>query len=350
MFNLKTMLDFTPLESWHLLLFMMVFSSTYVLLQLRALKTYHAREQGAVRKIKQYAGIILLGVTVLVAFFIVQDIALKIGLGAAAVVVALVGRADEIQSLSPKTQFLWQLVIVLILVTSGWTIPFVSNPWAGGILKLDWLEVGTWLFPGSVLAALWLLFFMNSINWLDGVDGLAGSVVLMALLALVAVSLLPATQDRQTLVLALTGAAALLAFVLWNFPPAQIYLGTTGSWFIGLYVALVAMIGGGKIITTALVLALPALDALYVIVRRLWSGRRPWHGDTVSHWHHRLLGTGVSTRSITLAAAALTAVLAAVSIMASTPAKLGILTVVVLGFVVAFLIDQGVLKFKVDKS
>lgn len=323
------MFDLAPLQTWHLYFFLGVFLLTFLAVGQRS-------RRPALGSRVPYAGFIVLAVTTMAAFFLLEDTSLKIGLALAAVVVALVGKTDEIEPLSARAQFIWQLVIVGILVSFGWAIPFVSNPWGSGVIDLSWITLGPLVVPGSILAAGWLLFYMNAINWIDGVDGLAASILVLAHSALIAVSLLPATQDSQTLALAMVGMGALLAFLIWNFPSAQVYLGTTGSWFMGLYTALVAMHGGGKIITTVLVLALPVLDMFFVIAQRLLAGRLPWHGDTTSHLHHRLLSLGITPRHITLAAAVVTAWLVIASLVLPTSMKLIVFGVLVIGFGIAF--------------
>jgi len=139
---------------------------------------------------------------------------------------------------------------------------------------------------------------MNAINWLDGVDGLAPSVSLVALLSLALLTLLPSVQDANTLSLALIGAGGTLGLLLWNFPPAKIWLGTSGSWWLGLYLGLVAVMTGGKIVTTLLVLAIPVLDFIFVTGQRIMAGRPPWQGDTTRHLHFRLLAGGYTDRQI----------------------------------------------------
>ena len=178
---------------------------------------------------------------------------------------------------------------------------------------------------------------MNAVNWIDGVDGLAASIVLIACLALIAISLLPATQDMETLGLSLIAAAALLAFLIWNISPAKAYLGTIGSWFIGLYIALAAIHGGGKIVTTALVLALPTLDAIFVVATRLIHKQKPWQGDTQNHLHHRLLSIGIPPSHITAAAVVVTITLAAAAVLLPTSGKIVALAAVTIGFTAAFI-------------
>ena len=274
------------------------FAATFLLLKL-LLKPHPRR----------LAGPIIIVVITVAAFFVLLDNHLRgLGLILGAVLTLLIGILDDRRKLSPLTQFLGQGVIVAAVVLSGWSFSYITNPAGPGLIYLS---------PalGILLAALWLIFLMNAINWLDGSDGLAGSVGVVAFLTLTVVSLLPATQDESTFNLALIGLGATFAFLVWNWPPAKIFLGTSGSWWLGLYLGLTAISGQGKIATTLLVLSLPLLDAIFVIVKRLLAGQAPWRGDTVSHLHHRLRASGLSPRAICATAAGLSAAFGASAIL-----------------------------------
>jgi len=251
---------------------------------------------------------------------------LLLGLVLAGLIIAIGGTVDEKLSLSPGLQIIWQLAAILPVVSFGWSIPYITNPFGDGLIYLDQFSLGTWLIPGSLVAVVWLFLMINAINWLDGVDGLASGVSLVAFLVLAAISLLPATQDSATLALSLIGFSALAAFLLFNWPPAKVYLGTSGSWFLGLYLGLAAF-GGGKIATTLLVLSLPILDAIFVILQRLIKRRPPWRGGDQLHLHDRLRFLGFSSAQITLIAIVFTSLLGIAALLLSTSYKL--LTIVI---------------------
>ncbi len=320
--------DISLVHYWHFYLFLGVFLIVHLFLHRKS-----KQQEGGIPKV----GFALLAITTIAALFFIPSVSQRIGFGIAALLIALVGKVDEVDPLSSRTQLAWQLIIATIVVIFGWTIPYVSNPISGGVISLGTISISAFLIPGSIIAIIWLIFFINAINWLDGIDGLAGGVVLVAQITLIGISLLPSTQDATTLALATIGAASLSAFLIHNFPPARVYLGTVGSWFIGLYIALIAMQGGGKIVTTTLVLALPVLDMLFVIAHRTLSGRMPWQGDTVSHLHHRLQNLGIKPKQITLAAMTVTIALAAASMLLPTVEKIMTLTVVTIGFTTAFI-------------
>lgn len=299
--------DLTPLSPSQLFLFLISFIAVFFV-------TSRWRLFRVPKKTVYFAGLIpLLAITVL-SLFVIDSLALKLGLVISAVIVAAVGRADERQSLSAASQLFWQIVIAVVLAIFDWAIPYVSNPVGEGIFYL-----GVFSLP---LTILWIVLAINAINWFDGLDGLASSVGVIAFLTLAAISLLPATQDTTTLNLSLIGAGSLLGFWLLNAPPARVYLGTVGSWFLGSYLAITAIIGGGKVATAALVLAIPLLDFLFVIVQRLLKRQRPWVGDTKHHLFHRLAAAGFSPRQIVLIISLLTTALGMAAVTLQTYQKL----------------------------
>lgn len=282
-----------------------------------------------------YGGALLAGLIGLIGYLMLDEVRLKIGLLAAVFLILVIGVVDEQLKLSAAVQFVWQTVIALVAVGWGWSIRYVSHPLHEGVLSLSWYEFGGIALPGAFLAVLWLVFLMNAMNWLDGVDGLAAGVGLVALLTLALVSLLPQIQDSQTLTLALIGAGGVLGFLLWNFPPARVFLGTSGSWFLGLYIGMVAIVGGGKIVTTLLVLALPVLDVLFVVAQRLLAGQKPWQGDTQRHLHHILQRAGWRPREITILGIAVSSMLGAAAVTLQTTQKVAALVITALLLAVA---------------
>jgi UDP-GlcNAc:undecaprenyl-phosphate GlcNAc-1-phosphate transferase len=261
-----------------------------------------------------FAGIILALVVSVASFWQLSSSRMLIGFLLATIVIILIGRIDEKKNSSPGNQLGFQALIASIVIYFGWSIPHITNIFYGGVLILGPI--------GALLAFVWILACMNAVNFLDGTDGLAPAVIAIACLALAGISLLPATQDSTTFILAIIGFSAIMAFFLFNAPPARIYLGTTGSWFLGLFIALVAMIGGGKIVTTLIVLALPILDVLFVVVYRIISKKPIWRGDTISHIHHRLTRAGVGKWNIVLFVSAFTSILAIISVIATTQIKI----------------------------
>jgi len=294
--------DPAPLTQLHIIIagtsFILVYLSLAIMLKqptrfLRVVPAHHT---------VYFAGFVLVAVIALIAFVAIESKSLGFGLLSAAFLTLLIGLYDEQYSLSPRAQLVWQIMIATIVVLWGWRINYISQPSAHGIIHLDQFTLGPLVWPASFLTIAWLLLIMNAINWLDGIDGLAAAVGVIALLTLSLLTLLPSVQDSRTLTISLLGAGAVLGFLIWNFPPARVFLGTSGSWFLGLYIGLVAIMNGGKIVTTLLVLAIPIVDLFFVIIKRLFTGHHPWLGDKTSHLHYRLVRVGLSPRTIVISA------------------------------------------------
>ncbi len=316
--------DVTLFSLTHLLLFAGCFLGVW----LGAAWVIHYRPQPLQVKGQpqiMYGGSVLIAVIILASAYVLQsDVRLWASFCLAAILITIIGYWDERKTLASGYQFLGQIAAAAIVVTGGWVIPYISNPWGASVLSLQWFSWGFWLFPSAVISILWLLALMNAVNWLDGVDGLVSSVIAVVFAALIAISLLPATQDALTLALAVIGLGATSGFLIWNASPAKIYLGTTGSWLLGLYVGLVALVGGGKIVTTMLVLAWPIVDAAAVIIQRLILKQKPWEGDK-RHWHWRLLARGLSPGTIVVLAVVVSLFLAVAGIVLPTSGKIAVL-------------------------
>lgn len=261
-------------------------------------------------------GIIAICTTLLGALVLTPS--LFITLSIVTIMTIVIGRYDERKNLSPKTQLLWQIGIAVIPILTGWTIVTVTNPVAPGVIMLSSVA-------SAALTGMWLLFLINALNWIDGSDGLAGSVGFVALLSLAAVSLLPSIQDEATLNLSVIGAGALLAFLLMNWYPAKAYLGTVGSWWLGIYIGLVAILSGGKVVTTLLLLTFPIVDLFSVMITRAFNKQPIWQGDTNNHAHHRLKKAGFTEPQIAIGAILVTITLGILAISLQTQEKILVL-------------------------
>jgi len=191
----------------------------------------------------------------------------------------------------------------------------------GGVIDLQWVTLLGVNLPGDLIAAVWILLLMNALNWFDGVDGLAPSVSSVALIFIALVSLLPSIQDSFTLQLAIIGAGPMLAFSIWNWPPAKVILGTSGIWFIASFIGMIAIVGGGKIVTTSLILAIPILDMCLVIVQRIIRRQAPWQGDRKYHLHYQLQKLGLTSAEISAFAITATFALGAAALSLQTSSK-----------------------------
>ena len=205
------------------------------------------------------------------------------------------GLWDDCRGLGAKFKLLGQLLIASAAWYGGLSIHDFKVPWLGQI----W-DLGIWSLPVTVI---WLVALTNLINLIDGVDGLAGGICLMLM---VLMSFVGGSSDYvSSLALAMVGA--LLGFLLFNFPPAQIYLGDGGAYFMGFLIGGLTIYSSQKgtvmtaLIAPLFVLALPILDTSLAILRRGLQGLPLFRPDR-GHIHHRLLQDGVPRRTLVLGA------------------------------------------------
>ncbi|HEV3140880.1 MAG TPA: MraY family glycosyltransferase [Vicinamibacterales bacterium] len=211
-----------------------------------------------------------------------------IGLLFGSMLILGVGLWDDVMQMRPRNKFLAQILVAVISMIYGFHIGFVHNPLVHG-------SVGYIYFPWYVsypLTLLWYLGMMNAINFIDGLDGLLSGVTAISGLFLFAVAAAHGNPTVALVVIALVGGA--LGFLPFNFNPARIFLGDSGSLFIGYVFATVSIIGASKqaiaisLLVPLIVLALPILDTAAAIIRRARSGRRITEADR-GHFHHQLI-------------------------------------------------------------
>jgi UDP-GlcNAc:undecaprenyl-phosphate/decaprenyl-phosphate GlcNAc-1-phosphate transferase len=204
-----------------------------------------------------------------------------------------VGVVDDLRELSALVQGVCQIIVAGIAIACLIFIEYVNNPLTGA---------QTDVFPyvvTVVLSMFWLGLMMNTVNFLDGLDGLAGGVVAIASVILFinsAFVVQPAQVSVSLLPLALFGAT--LAFLLYNFYPARVYMGGSAL-FMGYALGVLSIIGGAKMATILLVMGLPLMDVAWQIVNRLRQGRNPMVGDR-GHLHFRLSDLGFTARQIVI--------------------------------------------------
>jgi UDP-GlcNAc:undecaprenyl-phosphate GlcNAc-1-phosphate transferase len=210
------------------------------------------------------------------------------------VIILLLGVIDDIANLSPKHKFLIQMIpaLIVIIYNSDLINSFIVNQ----LKSLDLL--GYLLYP---ILIFWIVGITNSINLIDGLDGLACGVSLIALVTFLILGLRQNLEALSLISIALAGS--ILAFLRFNFYPAKIFLGDSGSTFAGFILASVGalwVLNSGNaffILIPIIVLALPILDTLFAIWRRYRSHHPIFQADK-GHLHHRLLARGVAHKNV----------------------------------------------------
>ena len=230
---------------------------------------------------------------------------------------AVIGALDDYWQLRARWQLAGQLALALFAVALGITVDFIANPMGPGLIRFDG--------PGSAVAAgftiVWIMGMINSINFIDGLDGLSSGIGIIAALTLGVISLTVASGAPYVAVLCFALAGALLGFLRWNFHPASIFLGTSGVMFLGYTLALLSILGVAKVAVAMLVLAVPIIDAFWIIVRRMARKRSPFVPDR-GHIHHRLLDVGLTQTQTVLLIYALCVGLAVLAFVLSGGAQL----------------------------
>ncbi|MGN0031301.1 MAG: MraY family glycosyltransferase [Candidatus Gastranaerophilaceae bacterium] len=199
------------------------------------------------------------------------------------------GLIDDIYGLNAKFKLLIQLSIATIVYLLG--VQINSIPFFGGV------DLGLLSYP---ITLLWIVGISNAVNFIDGVDGLAGSVVTVnaITLAILAITLSPPNPISALIGFILAGA--MLAFLTFNFNPAKIFMGDSGSLFAGFLLATISITGVMKVATISIllpfiVLAVPIIDITYASLRRICKGQSPFVADA-EHIHHKLLHAGFSQK------------------------------------------------------
>lgn len=225
--------------------------------------------------------------------------------------VLLLGIWDDLQALNPGQKFLVQVIAATIAYMAGFRISSITNPLAGeGLLNLGMLD-----YPVTVL---WIVGVSNAFNLIDGLDGLASGVAIIASLTVASVAFLNGETAIAFPVFLLAGA--LLGFLWYNFNPARIFLGDSGSLFIGFILATVSIQASTKgsttfaILVPVLALGFPIMDTLLSMVRRFLGSLLPENPRSGSllhkmhlmflpdrkHIHHQLIARGLSHRKAVL--------------------------------------------------
>ncbi|WP_449240395.1 MraY family glycosyltransferase [Desulfoscipio gibsoniae] len=220
------------------------------------------------------------------------------GLLAGASVMLLVGVLDDIRGLSPRVKLLGQILAALTVIQFGIQIHYVTNPLTGQLLYLGYLSIP--------LTVFWVVAVANAINLIDGLDGLAGGVSCIAALTMAAVAWTLGTSGLpEVIMLALILAAAVIGFLKHNFHPATIFLGDSGSLFLGFTLAVMSIMGLTKsatavsVIIPLVILGVPLLDTFFAVIRR-YNKHRPIFQPDREHLHHQLMAMGLSHRQTVL--------------------------------------------------
>ena len=217
-----------------------------------------------------------------------------------------IGVLDDYFDLSPYLRFSLNLLISATMIGFGLGIPYISNPF-GGVIQLDQWKLTFDLFGrhsvlvlADIIAIIWLTWIMNMVNWSKGVDGqLPGFVAITAFfLGLLSQRFTAHDINIQTVtLLSFIVSGVFFGFLPFNFFPQKIMPGYGGGALAGFLLGILSILSFGKIGTALLILAIPTIDAVYTIIRRIKKKQSPFRPDW-GHFHHRLLELGWGKRRI----------------------------------------------------
>ncbi len=277
---------------------------------------------------------IFIAILVSSIFFLSASFQLQIILFCALLVV-LVGLLDDRFDLSPYLRFTTNIIIAAIVVFSGITVPFVTNP-LGGILHFTAPQLINFYIP-QILGILWSVWVMNMLNWTKEVDGqMPGIAAISAIVIGVASLRFPVLGEANIISsqLSFIVAGASVGFLIYNFYPAKIFPGYSAT-VLGFFIGILSILSSVKLATAILVMGVPTVDAVFTVLRRILSKRSPfWHDK--GHLHHLLLGLGLGQRSIAIFYWIMSCILGVIALSVSSKGKLFaiILLVVLVGGVI----------------
>ncbi|CUH95486.1 putative membrane protein [Propionispora sp. 2/2-37] len=285
-----------------------------------------------------YAGFIL---AVLSSMQITHDI---FGLLVGGTVILIVGIIDDLKQLSARVKLFGQIVAAAVLVLFDVRIEWLTNPF-GDMIYVEYLSIP--------LTILWVVGLTNTVNLIDGLDGLAAGVSTIASITILLVALQQNFWTVAIMMAALAGSA--LGFLQHNFNPAKIFMGDTGSMFLGYMLAGISVLGMVKsaatiaLIVPILALGLPIMDTLFAIIRR-YNGGRPIFKPDRGHLHHRLLDLGLTQKQAVLLMYVISGCLG-LSAIALTEVNKGLGAIIIaVVLIIAFLGAKKIGVLKSDKS
>ncbi len=206
-----------------------------------------------------------------------------------------VGIYDDVKCISAKKKLLLEMIPAIALVTFGIRIEAINIPF--------WQTIYLSLPISILVTVLWVITIMNAINLIDGLDGLAAGIVLIASTVIFSILMLNGDEFAAVVTIALIGGC--LGFLRYNYSPASIFMGDSGSMFLGFTLAAVSIQASYKSTTTAsvlipvMILGVPLLDTISAFIRRLAKHTSPFKADK-DHIHHRLLTTGLTSKGCVL--------------------------------------------------
>ena len=283
----------------------------------------HDHEMPLMGGIGIYLGIVITNIILLLGFFYVKKYSINSvfleqfwGVMIGATFISIVGILDDKFELNGKIQLIVMLIAGLILALSNVRITYLSNPFPNATGNIV-----TPILWGIIITVIWTTMVTKAVDCIDGMDGLcAGFAVITGLTFTVMAIAKTHVNEVNPFLIPITGAlvGASLGFLVYNFPPAKIFMGTIGSQLIGFTLASISIMGAYKItiigiLAPLLILGIPVFDTTYVVLKRISEKRSIGEADK-SHIHHRLQQSGKSVRNVILTIYMLTIILCLIAL------------------------------------
>ena len=255
------------------------------------------------------------------------------GLIGGSLIVFLIGVVDDVKGLSPKVKFIGQILAALVAWLLGIRIDFIGFQSAPqGYIFFPW-------YVSLLITLLWIVGITNTINLMDGLDGLAAGLSLISAACIAFIAYIHGWYAMCLVVLATAGSAA--GFLPWNFHPAKIFMGDSGSLTLGFLLATASLLSPAKVptifavLTPILVLALPIFDTFFAIVRRAVN-RKPITVADKGHLHHRIMAVGMGQRRTVLTLYSICGTMGVAGIVISRGLKYEALLLMIFAFILIY--------------
>lgn len=264
------------------------------------------------------------------------------------ILIVALGIFDDVLALKPSRKFGFQLVAAAIPVYFGVRITSIPNIFGGPNAYIQLNIVFQY-----IVTIVWLLAILNSVNLIDGLDGLAVGVSGIMSVCVMIILIILVSPSVAIIAAALAGAC--LGFIPYNFNPAKMFMGDTGSMFIGYILAVMSVMGLFKayaIIAFAipfLIFGLPIFDMVFVAIRRMLNGKSPMSADK-THLHHRLIDLGFSQKQAVTIMYGIAAILGLTAVLIAGEGFMRAIVLVLIVFVIVIFCSLVMYKHKLHKE
>lgn len=290
---------------------------------------------------------IFLGFIVSMLLFVKIDHQMQ-GILLGASIIVVLGVVDDMSPLRAYFKFCVQIFAALVAVFHGVVIQTLSNP--NVFAESPYWDLGWLAVPITVL---WIVGITNAVNLIDGLDGLACGVSTISAISMLVIALLVSEGDVALVMASLVGAC--LGFLPFNKNPAKMFMGDTGSTFLGYILATISIQGLFKyyaIVSFAvpfLILGLPMFDTLFAIIRRLAHGQNPMAPDR-GHIHHRLIDMGLNQKQAVAALYVISSILGLSAVVLTSSGAIKAMLFLMALAVAAFLASRVIFRRDIDKA